>query len=144
MTDVITMDFDNFLEHHGVKGMKWGQKRALRPSDSAIVSARGRVDAERRQLNRQADRANLAKGKQQEKEVQKYVKMYDAHAKNPDRATALRFTKGEKLLNGVVAVGLPGFGTAAVGIGVAARVSQRKAIEKGKPNSVTLDSQLRN
>jgi hypothetical protein len=117
--------------HFGKKGMKWGERTAAgKPTDDQIRGARARVDSEVRTINRQADKLNLSTGKQAQFEAKTYAKMMNKHLANPDRATALRMTKGEKYANTALAVGLPGFGTAAVGVGVAARVAQRKAVEK--------------
>lgn len=56
-------DYENFLEHHGVKGMKWG----VRKDKSAARTARGeaRTASKANRANVRAARANLKAGKQQ-------------------------------------------------------------------------------
>lgn len=58
---------DEFLEHHGVKGMHWGVKRSGKPGTQEIHDARIRTQARVNQQQVQFDKLNLAsteKGKQ--------------------------------------------------------------------------------
>jgi hypothetical protein len=41
----MTDDVDDFLAHYGIKGMKWGQKKASIPGVSAKTSREARKDA---------------------------------------------------------------------------------------------------
>lgn len=129
------------LAHHGVKGQKWGVTRdraasvgrnggiSSKPTTQQIHDARAKTQSQIRRINQQIDKTNTSTGKQQEREAKKLVDMHDAYLKNPDRATAMRMTKGEKWVAGIGAVVLPGVGTAAIGVTAAARVAQRKSVE---------------
>lgn len=133
MSDVLTaaQEFDTpeeALAHYGVKGMKWGvrndtdkAKAAIgrsKPTTQEIHSARAKVASKQRQLNNQIDKTNLASGKKQTAEAKKLNDLSVDFLKDPDRATALRLTTGEKFVLGLLAVGIPGVGT-----GVAAGVA---------------------
>lgn len=123
-------DVDDFLEHFGVKGMKWGVRRD-KPSTNAIISARTRVAGRQRQLQSQADKLNLATSeKSRNKEAKTFAKMEADFLKSPDRVTAARMTRGEKYILGFLAVGVPGVGTAAAAGAVAGRTVARKAVER--------------
>ena len=122
------------LEHYGVKGMKWGRRKA-KPTTSEIRDARALTAGRAREIQRGVDRLNLAVAKSpNSKETKKAAKdlaqMQADYLKNPDRATAWRMTKGEKLANALLAVAAPGVGTVAVAGVVTARVVRRKAIER--------------
>ena len=117
------------LEHFGVKGMKWGVRKS-RPTSNDIRGARAMDASRRRSIAAQVDKTNLASGKAQDREAKKLSDMSMDYLKNPDRATALRLTKGEKVALTILAVGVPGIGTAAAAGTVASRVLVRKAIEK--------------
>lgn len=127
------------LMHYGVKGMKWGvtntdkAKAAVgrsKPNSSEIQSARAKIASKERRLNSQIDRTNLASGKKQEAEAKKLADLSTDYLKDPDRATALRMTNGEKFALGILAVGLPGIGTG-VAAGVAGmQRAQRSAVER--------------
>lgn len=120
---------EEWLAHYGVKGMKWGQHKAVTSTD--IHNARARTASRQAEISRQIDKVNLAQpGKAQAKEAKKLDEMSLEFLKNPDRATALRLTRGEKVLNGIVAVGFPGVGTGVVAGSVGARVAIRKATER--------------
>lgn len=118
------------LVHHGTKGMKWGVRRSpvaqkfnRRHPDSAnradaIRTARGRT------LNRAIKVSNINKGatKKQKKDLKA------AYLRNPDRATALLLTRGEKITIGILAATVIGAPTAAAAVGT--RVAIRRHIEK--------------
>lgn len=117
------------LEHFGVKGMKWGVRKS-RPTSNDIRGARAMDASRRRSIAVQIDKTNLASGKAQDREAKKLSDMSMDYLKNPDRATALRLTKGEKVALTILAVGVPGIGTAAAAGTAASRVLVRKAVEK--------------
>jgi hypothetical protein len=120
---------EEWLAHYGVKGMKWGQRKA--PTSAEIHDARARTASRERELSRQVDRTNLAKpGREQAREAKKLNELTLDYLKSPDRATALRMTKGEKVMNGIIAVGFPGVGTGAVAVAAGARVAIRKSVER--------------
>ena len=126
MTDIMTpaQEFETpaeALAHYGVKGMKWGvtntdrAKAAVgrsKPTSDEIRSARAKIASKERRLNSQIDKTNLASGKKQTQEAKKLADMSTDYLKDPDRATALRMTNGEKVVMGLLAVGVPGLGTA--------------------------------
>lgn len=124
------------LAHFGVKGMHWGVRRELtgRTTTSAdIKKARQRTDVQKRQINTHALRAIATRGSPNPKAAKKAEKdFYQAQAaylRNPDRATALRMTAGEKAAAAFIGVFAPGPGTAITVGYVAARVATRKAVE---------------
>jgi len=147
MTDIMTPE--EFIEHHGVMGMKWGvhkkegsssaggkiaSKKKITSGD--IYNARSKTASRQRALNQQVDKTNLAHpGKAQAREAKKLNEMSLEFLKNPDRATAQRLTVGEKVGLAVLAVAVPGIGTAAAGGAVAARVGIRKATERDIRNA---------
>lgn len=121
---------EDMIEHHGVKGQKWGVKKA-KPSSSDIQGARARIGSQTRQINSQIDRLNLSTGKTADKEAKKLSDMHASFLRNPDRATALRLTRGEKAALSILAL-VPGPGTVAAGVVAGSRVAARKQIEKSQ------------
>jgi hypothetical protein len=171
------------LEHHGVKGQKWGvrqrsQLAGTRAGKSAAKEARksgsGRVEQRRvarkastaaaktTSANLRGTSANLAAsrkfatkfptGKTRATEIQRarYAQVARAakfHASpkgspqreaakkaflnHPDRATALRMTRGEKVVFSILGVATApvGFGVG-IGIGSGIRVGARRKIER--------------
>ncbi len=117
------------LMHHGVKGMRWGHRKN-KPTTADIKTARINTGARERARNDAADKLNLAVAsgtkKQQQAAVQNFNKKQMDFLKDPDRATAMRMTTGEKFL--LAALGPVGAGTA---IGqVAARKMTEASIRK--------------
>jgi hypothetical protein len=89
------------LEHHGVKGQKWGVRQKFRsenPTSSdkkkAIRSARSRQDT----------RADTMRSRSLSKSDRQKAK--SVYLKNPDRATSLRLTRGEKVVIGLLTGGV--------------------------------------
>jgi hypothetical protein len=127
----------NELAHVGVKGMKWGHRK--RYSNQDIRNARIRNNSRVNMLARAAEELNFQtslnpNSKKTEAAVRDFKKIEVDFLKNPDRATALRMTTGEKAALAVLAIGLPGPGTgAAIGTSTArvlARRSQEKSLKK--------------
>lgn len=127
----------NELAHYGVKGMKWGHRRKYTSQD--IRDARIRNNSRVNMLARAAEEFNfqtsLNPNSKKTKAALRDFKTIEADfLKNPDRATALRMTTGEKAALAVLAVGVPGPGT---GIAIStsttrvlARRSQEKSLKK--------------
>jgi len=123
------------LEHFGVKGMKWGVVKsklasAKAPRGKVIRKARRSVNKqERKILRKDIGRIfTVNKAKRAEKKTE-LAKMKLDLLNDPDRATAARITRGEKvalaLFTAPTVVGVAG--TAAV---LGAATAKRKVIEK--------------
>jgi hypothetical protein len=119
------------LEHHGTKGMKWGVTRSSRAFATKHPTNRSRA----KEIHRARARQQLALTKiGTEENKGNRINMKKAYLNNPDRATALRMTRGEKVVAGLVAgILIPtGIGPPAVAIGLGARVAVRRHIEKNQ------------
>lgn len=118
------------LVHHGVLGMKWGQRRTANATD--IRRARNRLETKRANYRVQEDKVDTAeKGSaQRAKEVKKLRDMDLNYLKDPDRVIAVRMTRGEKAV--AILLGLATVGTASpislASIAVSSAASRR--IEK--------------
>lgn len=87
---------ENLLEHHGIKGMKWGARKAVSRADIKTARKSVKKDA-RAHLKNQA---KFVVGKSSRQSLR------DTRLKfltNPDRATAARLTKGETALMALLA-----------------------------------------
>lgn len=127
------------VAHFGVKGMKWGVRKKV----SAQEIKRARKNFGRKLEDFQDKREELRKttvrgSKARVAGEKRLSKVRMSLLNDPDRATALRMTKGEKWLAGVVAgVGVVGSGgavapvaaAAGIAVGVASRTVARKVIE---------------
>lgn len=118
------------LVHFGVKGMKWGVHRT---AGSRAFKESNPKNADRRHEIKRA-RASVKATKtayKAEKDPGKKQMLKDTHLSNPDKATALRLKRGEKvaalLLAGPLSASL--VVPTAVGAVVGARVGKRRAIE---------------
>lgn len=126
------------LAHYGKKGMKWGVRNdtdkaaagRTKPTNTEIANARARIASKERRINQQIDRTNLASGKQQKAEAKKLSEISTDYLKDPDRATALRMTTGEKAVLGLLAVGVPGIGTAAAAAIAGGQRASRAGVER--------------
>lgn len=104
------------LMHYGVLGMKWGQRR--KATGGQIREARRRLDAKRSEYRRADDKAAAARpGSREARVANAKVKRLEKEFKDdPDRAIAIRMTRGEKvasvLLLGPIGL-LPIVGTSA-------------------------------
>jgi Ni,Fe-hydrogenase III large subunit len=124
------------LQHHGVKGMRWGvrSKRSY-PSGKEIRTARRNVQARRAQMtgNRIATGVRAVQGNKKAvaslKTQHKDMKM--SFLKSPDRVTALKMTKGESAALAILAIHpaltAPVLGRIAVGEGVARTIQSRQS-----------------
>ena len=120
------------LEHHGVKGMKWGVRSARQTSkEFARRYPTGQSRAKEIRRARMAVSKNV-KAIDRAKSPAAHKKAVDIYLKNPDRATAKRLTRGEKATLGIMAgvFGVTGIVPLAVGGAVAGQHVHRMVIEK--------------
>jgi hypothetical protein len=117
------------LVHFGVLGMKWGVRRsqgthsfkAKNPTAAKRAAEIGRARASVKKT-KTAYKAETDPGKQKQ--------LKDVHLNNPDRATALRLTKGEKIVAGLLYTLAPiPVVPLATGVTVAVRTGKRRALE---------------
>lgn len=127
------MTTEEFLAHYGVKGMRWGHRKA-RPTSDDIHDARIRIAGKQQQLKKQTKAVKTAKksgnASKQAAAEKKLQDMKTDFLKNPDRVTASRLTKGEKWAVGILTVGTGPVGVAALIGGQAARSAVIKTVEK--------------
>lgn len=125
------------LEHYGKQGMKWGVRNTAKPTSSKPSGReimKARVRNESNFYNIQAQRYKVGDhprgSSQRTAQEAKLNAMKAAFLTNPDRATALRLTTGEKWVAATLALALPGPGTVGAGAAVGTRVVMRKMVEK--------------
>lgn len=106
------------LVHHGVKGMQWGHRRHATSTQRTRSIQRARAQSFQDATAFRTAPKGSAKREQAKK----------VFLKNPDRATQLRLTRGEKVTLGILA-GTVVFAPS-VAIGVGTRVAVRKSIER--------------
>lgn len=99
------------LAHHGVKGQKWGVRRA-------------RAASRREAFNRQ----NPSKRKRDAAIERARVETKFGNPSKAERAASLRLTSGEKTVLGILAIS--GIGTLPIAAIVTGRVAVRRHIEK--------------
>ena len=128
---------EDVLAHFGKKGMKWGVRRASRTSFSTTQKFKktNPSNAKRTQAIRKARASAYTTSENWRSSPRgsaERARAKTAHLNNPDRATQLRLTRGEKTIFGVLA--LTGVFTVPIVVGVGARVAIRKHIEKQQRN----------
>lgn len=109
-------DIEDYLEHHGVKGMKWGHHKKVTTAD--IKAARGRLSRAGNKYGALEDKLSYgpdktaSEKKSDDKILKQLSKMDAAFKDDPDRYVAARMTRGEKAATiilggpvGLVAVG---------------------------------------
>jgi hypothetical protein len=139
----------DILEHFGTKGMKWGVRKSVDTAIGTKTAGRKKPLTANQRFNRQnptsrqkAQAIRTARASTEldrtkfvnEPKGPKRVELKKAYLKNPDRATALRMTRGEKAVTALVTVGLipatAGISVPAVALGGAAQIGIRKNIER--------------
>lgn len=137
MDYIITRAQDNFLEHHGIKGQKWGVRRFENPDGTLTEEGKKRYGVS----NGGTGNAELAK--KYSKSIKKLSKAY----RNADLSQQIKdYSKYEKrtqtakkIGNASLAIGLP-----AVGIFAGTTPQSVSAAKEvlSKTNSLAIDSQL--
>jgi hypothetical protein len=117
------------LEHHGTKGMRWGVRKSSREFAGKFPRSRDRTTEIARA---RASVAKTGQAHKQEKDPTKRKELKEIHLNNPDRATAYRMTRGEKIVAGLFATVLsPTLLVPAVeGVGIGATYAVRRRAEK--------------
>ena len=131
---------EEVLAHFGKKGMKWGVRRTPPSGSRSAVTSKfnkknpssgAKADAIR--LARAKSNVNFQKAykvKRGTKAERKAAKL--TYLKSPDRATALRMTRGEKVVTGILAgvfaptIIVP----VAAGVGAGGQYAFRRHVEK--------------
>lgn len=99
------------LEHHGILGMHWGQRKARPPSarqmkDQRIHDSRATVAEKRAEIYRLKNQARRARTPEQRAHDKALAKVKIKDLKNsPEFNYAHHFTSGEKWLLGGILVG---------------------------------------
>jgi hypothetical protein len=106
----MTDDVDDFLAHYGIKGMKWGQKKASIPGVSAKTSREARKDATEFAKAKMfygegaGTRRKLIKAKVEAKAGKdpNYKKAFDSHLANQDLGKRAEGARSERRRKDVV------------------------------------------
>lgn len=119
--DIPLGELDDYLEHYGVKGMKWGVRKA--PSHAEIKSARKTM---RGAMKKELEGASLKKKASIAFLGEASGQLSREYRMMPERAVALRSTAGERLAATILAG--PSGGASIVAL--AANTGMRKQIER--------------
>ena len=108
----------DFIEHYGVKGMKWGVRRA----QESVKAGRAGLKAQKREITRATtvEAIDAAQAK--------YNAMRIDHLNNPDRVTAQTLTAGKAAT--VAALGFLAIGPVGIPVGLAAQQAYMNTIRK--------------
>ena len=130
------------LEHTGVKGMKWGVRRTPPSGSRSAVSSKfnkknpssadkaNAIRLARAKSNVKFTQATTLKGSTQTRASRKAARKATrvAYKKDPDRAVAMRFTRGEKVVTGVLLAS--GVATVPIAAVLAGQYGYRRHVEK--------------
>jgi hypothetical protein len=121
------------LAHHGVKGMKWGTRKSgseiNRESNRRLIRKAPTSRDRAQEIRKARARSNL--------KFQNYAdapnkatkaKLKKVYLKDPDRATGLRLTRGEKVVAGILLGS--GVATVPIAVGLGVQVGVRRHIQK--------------
>jgi hypothetical protein len=97
-------EIDDFIAHHGVKGMHWGVRKAARQArDQSIHDARARNTSRANEAVKQIDQMNLATTEKGRKAAAEAIKKLQDDADNSgDNKLAGQRTRGEKIATALV------------------------------------------
>lgn len=120
----------DFLEHYGVLGMKWGQRRR-KASTVQIKAARGRVATQSRKVALAEEKAARIKDPKQRASAEKAAgKLKVSFLNNPDRVISARMTRGEKAAAVILGVAFLGVGVAPGVAAIGATSARSRRIER--------------
>lgn len=120
------------LAHVGVLGMKWGVHKSAGTQRFQKKFPTAKLQKAEIKRARSAQRTRRIEVRQAPRGSQKREKLKASFLKNPDRATALRLTRGEKVALAILAAPTGGGSAAigaAIGANVAVNVGRRRALE---------------
>jgi len=112
------------LEHHGVKGQKWGVRKHATSAERTRSIRLARAETFKQRENFKT----LPRGSAERKKAK------EVFLRNPDRATALRFTRGEKIVVAIMA-GVP-VTTIPTAVLLGTQFTARKVIERKQAKNV--------
>lgn len=104
---------DDFLQHYGVRGMKWGKRNGSRssgggsgkkskPTTYDILAARQAQGARLRKLQEAEGDFYVARTAKGQDKAEKIMRQREKDFfTNPDAAMAAKMTKGEKVVTGI-------------------------------------------
>jgi len=118
------------LVHFGVKGMQWGVHKTQGTRDFYAKNPTSKQRTEKITKARESTHKTKKAYKSEKRGTEKRADLKKVHLSNPDRATALRLTRGEKVVFGLINT-LPGVPplTAAAQVYVVGSVGKRRALE---------------
>ena len=92
------------LAHHGIKGMKWGVRKASGPSSSEVTAARDRHNDRMNRLDTEATRLSFAKTNAEKQRVLKGIhSISNEKGADQDADVATHITRGERVSTAILA-----------------------------------------
>ena len=115
IANAVNPPMEEFIEHFGTKGMKWGVRRQQRKErNTQIKTARKNIRKKEDEIHDLDKRARKSKSATERASLDKLAtKKAAALFNSPDHATAARMTTGEKWVTGLLITGAIGVGGAA-------------------------------